>query len=127
MGKCIQGYEGVKLKRENRQYILGFKLNVVSSYLTIEMSYKTIANELKINNTSIITRWVKYFREIGIEVLKTKKRGRPSKIKKDSGKKSNKKSKIKEDLTELEKLREKNYYLQLEVESLKKDSISQMT
>ena len=52
-----QGYEGLKVKRENTQYTLEFKLNVVNLYLTGEMSYQSLANELKINNPSMITRW----------------------------------------------------------------------
>ena len=75
-----QGYEGLKVKRENTQYTLDFKLNVVNLYLTGEMSYQSLANELKINNPSIIARWVSEFREKGIEGLKSKKRGRPSKM-----------------------------------------------
>ena len=40
----------------------------------------------------------------------------------------NKNSKIKEELSEIEKLREENYYLQMEVEILKKKiQFSQMT
>ena len=39
-----------------------------------------VVNELKINNPSIITRWVKDFREKGIEGLKLKKRGKPPKM-----------------------------------------------
>lgn len=58
-----QGYEGLKVKRKNKQYTLEFKLNVVNLYLTGEMSYQSLANELKINNPSIITRWVIDFRE----------------------------------------------------------------
>ena len=37
------------------------------------MSYQSLANELKINNPSIIARWIKEFREEGIEGLKPKK------------------------------------------------------
>ena len=75
-----QGYEGLKIKRKNTQYTLEFKLNVVNLYLTGEMSYQIPANELKINNPSMIARWVIDFREKGIEGLKSKKRGRPSKM-----------------------------------------------
>ena len=57
-----QGYEGLKVKRENAQYTLEFKLNVVNLYLTGGMSYQSLANELKINNPSIIARWVIDFR-----------------------------------------------------------------
>lgn len=123
-----QGYDGLKVSRKNNNYSLEYKLNVVNLYLTGEMSYQSLANEIKINNPSTITRWVKEFREEGIEGLKPKKRGRPSKMKKESKKKSVKKPKIKEDASEIEKLREENYYLQMEVEILKKKiQFSQMT
>ena len=92
------------------------------------MSYQSLANELKINNPSIITRWVIDFREKGIEGLKPKKRGRPSKMPKDSNKKPIKKSKSKQEISEIEKLRKENYYLQMEVEILKKKiQFSQIT
>lgn len=55
------------------KYNLEFKLNTVNLYLIGEMSYQSLANELKINNPSIITRWVKEFRAKGIEGLKLKK------------------------------------------------------
>ena len=125
-----QGYEGLKVKRENTQYTLEFKLNVVNLYLTGEMSYQSLANELKISNPSMIARWVKEFREEGIEGLKAKKRGRPSNMPSTDKNKNlkNKNSKVKEDLSELEKLRKENYYLQMEVEILKKKiQFSQMT
>lgn len=137
-----QGYEGIKVKRENTQYTLEFKLNVVKLYLTGEMSYQSLANELKINNPSIITRWVKDFREKGIEGLKSKKRGRPSKMSKSQNK--SKDTKIEssanisnsenESLTQaqlkekIKKLEEKNYWLQLENDAIKKKiELSQMT
>ena len=123
-----QGYEGLKVKRKNTQYTLEFKLNVVNLYLTGEMSYQSLANDLKINNPSMITRWVNDFREKGIEGLKPKKRGRPSKMERDGKKKPIKKTEIKEDISEIEKLREENYHLQMEVEILKKKiQFSQMT
>ena len=50
--------EGLKIRRENTQYTLEIKLNAANSYLTGEMSYQSLANELKINNTSMIARWV---------------------------------------------------------------------
>ena len=123
-----QGYDGLKVSRKNSSYSLDLKLNVVDLYLTGEMSYQSLANEFKINNPSIIVRWVKEFREEGIEGLKSKKRGRPSKMEKDGNKKHVKKSKIKEDVSEIEKLMEENYRLQMEVEILKKKiQFSQMT
>ena len=137
-----QGYEGIKVKRENTQYTLEFKLNVVKLYLTGEMSYQSLANELKVNNPSIITRWVKDFREKSIEGLKSKKRGRPSRMSKSQNK--SKDTKIEssanisnsenESLTQaqlkekIKKLEEKNYWLQLENDAIKKKiELSQMT
>ena len=137
-----QGYEGLKVKRKNTQYTLEFKLNVVNLYLTGEMSYQSLANELKINNPSMITRWVNDFREKGIEGLKPKKRGRPSKMPKSQ--KKSKDTKIEsttnisdsenQSLTQaqlkekIKKLEEKNYWLQLENDAIKKKiELSQMT
>ena len=50
-----QGYDGIKVSRRNNKYSLEFKLNVVNLYLTGEMSYQSLANELKINNPSILS------------------------------------------------------------------------
>ena len=137
-----QGYEGIKVKRENTQYTLEFKLNVVNLYLTGEMSYQSLANELKINNPSIITRWVIDFREKGIEGLKSKKRGRASKIPKLPKKSTDIKIDSSVNLTnsknnsltqaqlkeKIKKLEERNYWLQLENDAIKKKiELSQMT
>ena len=137
-----QGYEGLKVKRKNTQYTLEFKLKVVNLYLTGEMSYQSLANELKINNPSIITRWVTDFREKGIEGLKPKKRGRPSKMPKSQKKSKDTKVNSSTNLTKLEndsltqaqlkekikKLEERNYWLQLENDAIKKKiELSQMT
>ena len=129
-----QGYEGLKVKRKNTQYTLEFKLKVVNLYLTGEMSYHSLANNLKINNPSIITRWVNEYREKGIEGLKSKKRGRPSTMPKSQNK--SKDTKIEsttnisnsenQSLTEaqlkekIKKLEERNYWLQLENDAIKK-------
>ena len=78
----------------------------------------------------MIARWVKEFRDEGIEGLKPKKRGRPSNMPNTDKKKDlkNKHNKTKKELSELEKLRKENYYLQMEVEILKKKiQFSQMT
>lgn len=137
-----QGYEGLKVKRKNTKYPLEFKLNVVNLYLTGEMSYQSLANELKISNPAIITRWVNDFREQGIEGLKPKKRGRPLKMPKSTNKSKDIKIDSSEKLTNLEdnsltqaqlkekikKLEEKNYWLQLENDAIKKKiELSQMT
>ena len=125
-----QGYEGLKVSRKNNSYSLDLKLNVVDLYLTGEMSYQSLAKEFKIINSSMIARWVKEFRDEGIEGLKSKKRGRPSIMPNtdENEEIKNKSNKTKKELSELEKLREENYYLQMEVEILKKKiQFSQMT
>ena len=137
-----QGYEGLKVKRENTQYTLEFKLNVVNLYLTGEMSYQSLANNLKINNPSIITRWVTEYREKGIEGLRSKKRGRPSKMTKTPKKSKDTKLELSSQSTneednslneaqlkeKIKKLEERNYWLQLENDAIKKKiELSQMT
>ncbi len=97
-----QGYEGLEVKRKNNKYTLEFKLNTVNLYLTEE----------------------------GIEGLKPKKRGKPSNMPSIDKSKNltNKSKQTKKELSEIEKLREENYYLQMEVDILKKKiQFSQMT
>lgn len=137
-----QGYDGLKVSRKNNKYTLEFKLKIVNLYLTGEMSYQSLANELKINNPSLIVRWVKDFREKGIEGLKPKKRGRPSKMPKklksskntSIGKETNirqseAKSSTEEQLKEeIKRLKEEKYWLELENAVIKKKiEFSQMT
>lgn len=121
------GYEGLKVlkKSEYKNYTLEFKLKVVNLYLTGKKSYQSLANEFKMNNPSLIGRWVKDFKEKGIDGLKPKKQERSSKMpKKDKVKKK----KTKEKLSELEKLKEENYWLKLENAVIKKKiQFSQMT
>ena len=129
-----QGYDGLKVSRTNNNYSLDFKLNVVNLYLTGEMSYQSLANELKINNPSMIAKWVIDFRQKGIEGLKSKKRGRPSKMSKSPKKSKDTKIESSAQLTneednslneaqlkeKIKKLEEKNYWLQLENDAIKK-------
>ena len=128
-----QGFEGLKVKRKNTQYTLEYKLNVVNLSWPEEMSYQSLANELKINNRSII-RWVKDFREKEIEGLEPKKRERPSKMPKTPKKSKDIKIDSSVNLTnpennsltqaqlkeKIKNLEEKNYWLQLENDAIKK-------
>ena len=137
-----QDYEGLEVKRKNNKYTLEFKLNTVNLYLTGEMSYQSLANKLKINNPSIITRWVTEYREKGIEGLRPKKRGRPSKMTKTPKKSKDTKLELSSQSTneednslneaqlkeKIKKLEERNYWLQLENDAIKKKiELSQMT
>lgn len=67
------GYEGLKVSRKNNNYSFEFKKNIVKLYLTGEMSYQVLANQFKINNPSMITRWVIDFINQGLDRLKPKK------------------------------------------------------
>lgn len=49
-----QGYNGLKVPKRNDSYSLDFNLKVVKLYLIVEMSYEILANEININNLSII-------------------------------------------------------------------------
>ena len=98
------------------------------------MSYQSLANNLKINNPSIITRWVNEYRKKGIEGLKPKKRGRPSKMAKIPDKSKDINIELSAQLTteednslneaqlkeKIKKLEENNYWLQLENDAIKK-------
>lgn len=117
-----QGYEGLKVSRKNKNYSFDFKQNIVKLYLTGEMSYQELANQFKINNPSLIARWVIDFRNQGLDGLKPKKRGRPSSMTKDNKlpKKQLKKEYSKEEIDEIKRLKEENYWLQMEIDFLKK-------
>ena len=106
------------------------------------MSYQSLANNLKINNPSIIARWVNEYRKKGIEGLRPKKRGRPSKMSKTPEKSKDTKLVSSAQLTnkednslneaqlkeKIKKLEENNYWLQLENDAIKKKiELSQMT
>lgn len=119
------GYEGIAEKTEIKTYSWEFKLNAVNLYLTEEISYQALANQLKVNEPSLITRWVREFKAEALEIQKEK--GIPPKM---SDK--NKKKKTSEKMTamekELEDLRNKNYWLEMEVDILKKKiQFDQMT
>ena len=117
-----QGYDGIKVSRKNNKYSFEFKQNIVKLYLTGEMSYQELANQFKINNPSLIARWVIDFRNQGLEGLKPKKRGRPSSMTKDNKlpKKQLKKEYSEEEIDEIKRLKEENYWLQMEIDFLKK-------
>ncbi|MFM1581854.1 transposase [Helcococcus bovis] len=117
-----QGYDSIKVSRKNKNYSFEFKQNIVKLYLTGEMSYQELANQFKINNPSLITRWVIDFRNQGLDGLKPKKRGRSSSKTKDNklSQRQLKKEYSEEEIDEIKKLKEENYWLQMEIDFLKK-------
>ena len=71
------GEEGLLRKRKNANYSVQFKLDAIELYQTSELSYREIANVLKMNNPSLIANWMRKFRDDGIDGL-SKTKGRPS-------------------------------------------------
>lgn len=116
------GYEGLKRSRNNKQYSTEYKLKVVKLYLTGEMSYQDLANNLGISNPSMISTWVGKYRKYGIEGLESKKRGRPSNMTKKDKKisKITDKQYTPEDEDRIKELENEVYWLQMEVDFLKK-------
>ena len=112
------------------KYSTEFKTKIVKEYLESNSSYQNLVNKYCIPDKSMIRRWVCAYKSQGIEGLKAKKRGRPSNMPNTDKNKDlkNKTTKTKKESSELEKLRKENYYLQMEVEILKKKiQFSQMT
>ncbi|SFL47905.1 transposase [Lactococcus garvieae] len=73
------GTEGLRRKRQNKTYDSNFKLNAVNLYLTSEMFYREVANQLNLNNPALVTRWVRNYRQKGGVAFVSKPRGRPRK------------------------------------------------
>lgn len=130
------GKEGLIRSRQNHVYSFQFKLHVVELYLSSEVSYQELALSQKINNPSLIVKWVNDFRIAGPDALKPKKKGRKKTLDVKEFKKSSKPIEekpidtsaehIKELEDELLKLRIENAYLKelrrlrLEEETLQK-------
>lgn len=70
------GDEGLMRSREYKSYSFDFKMHVVESYLTSEVSYQVLALSQGIKNPAIIARWVNDFRIAGPDALRLKKKGR---------------------------------------------------
>lgn len=110
------GKSGLQRKKQNASYSTQTKLNAVNLYLTSEMSYRDIANRLKINNSAQIARWVIDYREKG-EVAFSKARGRPRK--EPELPQTSVKNNVNDRNQELAKLQNENLNLRMEVEYLK--------
>jgi transposase len=96
------GEEGLLRKRQNQKYSVQFKLNAIELYQTSEMSYREVANTLKINNPALIVAWMRQFRVAGIEGL-SKSKGRPPTLTKKNEKP--KKSKIKTTMEDQDRIK----------------------
>ena len=70
------GKDGLCRKRINTRYTSEFKLAVVESYLTSELSYRQIALQYGLNNPSLIARWKSDFMKYGTNAFVERPKGR---------------------------------------------------
>ena len=71
----VQEMEGLRRRKTKEEYTVQFKLDAVQFMLETGASYLETAVQFNLNNHSMIQRWLKAFREQGIEGLKTKIKG----------------------------------------------------
>ncbi len=64
------GEDRLLRSRKSKNYSVQFKLDA------IELSYQEVANLLKMNNPSLIGKWLRTYQKFGIEGL-SKQKGRP--------------------------------------------------
>ena len=70
------GDDRLKRSREKQNYSYEFKLHMVESYLSNEVSYEELALANGITNYTMLSRWVDAFRVAGPEGLRPRKKGR---------------------------------------------------
>lgn len=76
------GDEGLKRSRQNQNYSFEFKLYMVESYLSNEVSYEELALANGITNYTMLSRWVEAFRTAGPDGLRPRKKGRKNTLNK---------------------------------------------
>ena len=70
------GDKGLLRSRKNANYSFEYELHVVELYLSSEVSYQELALSLKINNPTLLNKWVNDFQIAGPDALRPKKKGR---------------------------------------------------
>ena len=80
------GDEGLRRSRKRGKYSFEFKLHMVESYLSNEVSYEELALANGITNYAMLCRWVKAFRVAGPDGLKPRKKGRKNPLDKPAAK-----------------------------------------
>ena len=118
------GDAGLMSSKQHKSYTYEFKKTAVELYLNSELSYADLALQLEITNPIVLVNWVKSFRTGGLDALRPRKRGRPSKMPNNS-KKTQKKPTPSNKVVNFEnekikQLEEENYNLRLENAVLKK-------
>lgn len=113
------GEEGLMRSRQKQVYPFEFKLHVVESYLTSELSYQELALQVGLTNPGLITRWVMDYRTAGPEALKQKKKGRKRSMDKDKIAREIENCESDEQKELLKQLQEENLHLRIENAFLK--------
>ena len=70
------GDDGLRRSRSKNEYSFEYKISVVESYLSSELSYQELAIKEDINNPALITKWVNSFQIAGPDALRPRKKGR---------------------------------------------------
>ena len=113
------GSDGLIKSRKNQIYSFDFKLHMVESYLTTEVSYQELALSVGMNNPTLLTKWVNNFRIAGPDALKPKTKGRRSKVAKPKDISKPIAEKINIDSKYLKQIEEENLKLRIENAYLK--------
>ena len=95
------GIKGLMRSRKNKTYSVNFKLKAITLYEASEKSYQDVANELGLNNPSLIPRWRQEYHNHGIEGL-SRKPGRPPMSKQERTSREKRTSSIPLKITDLE-------------------------
>jgi transposase len=115
-----QGMDGLIRSRTKKEYSVQFKLDAIQFMLNTGASHLDTAIHFKLNNASLIVRWMEKFRERGVEGLKPKPKGRPSMSNKPKPKPNKRAKKEEKVLTREAELERENELLRLENTYLKK-------
>jgi transposase len=113
------GSDGLMRSRKNKIYSFDFKLHMVESYLTTEVSYQELALSVGMNNPTLLAKWVNDFRIAGPDALKSKTKERHSKVEKPKDISKPIAEKINSDSKYLKQLEEENLKLRIENAYLK--------
>ena len=113
------GEQGLLRNRANQSYTFEFKLHVVELYLSSELSYQTLASQVGMTNSTLITQWVNNYRAAGPEALKPKKKGRKRTMDKEKVIREIKEGDSEEQKELLKQLQEENLRLRIENAFLK--------
>lgn len=111
------GVEGLTGSRKNKVYSVDFKLKAITMYEASEKSYQNLANDLGLNNPSLLVRWRQEYHKEGLQGL-SRRQERPPVSKKEQAKKTKQTSPEPLQFTDLElankRIKELEYELKMQ-------------